>query len=526
MKLDKSFLTLFVGLAMAACSNDEEMTTGGQDQLPVDGREAYMSVVVDMPKSTGTRAPGENHGTADEQNVHEVLLALFDASDVCLETKTLTPAEYILNAGGNPATGTGTAFKVPSTTAKVLAVVNPSDKFKAACVASASWSVINGAVEQTLDEVIGATKDNFMMINAGDNANPANGALVTANVKVVDGTSIADATAAIAAAEADRSLIHVDRVVAKVSLGTNPDGVKLPAGVTCTFGNWALNVTNKSMFPYAEIVMPAGGSTNADYRIDSNYELAGFNVSQFNYLKVADDGTLPADFSAMTDSKYCLENTMAADAQTQAQTTAAVASAVYTPNSFTVGKSWFRLLGVTYQTLADLQTVYNIAKDATTAGTANAAQTQLITLCDQFYARMSVAAIKQSKTVGADFAAITLAELDVIANGGEYSKPDANAGETVGVEYFQKGVCYYNILIRHDDAITATMALGKYGVVRNNWYTLAINSVKQPGTPWIPDTTDPTDPEKPGENDDDAEAYLSVSITINPWTTWSQGVDL
>lgn len=523
MKLDKSFLTLFVGLAMAACSNDEEMATGGQDLLPIDGREAYMSVVVDMPKSTGTRAPGENHGTADEQNVNEVLLALFDALDVCLETKTLASAEYILNAGGNPAAGTGNAFKVPSTTAKVLAVVNPSDKFKAACVASASWSVINGAVEQALEEVIGAAKNNFMMINAGDNANPANGALVTANVKVVDGTLIADATAAIAAAEADRSLIHVDRVVAKVSLGINPGGVTVPAGVTCTFGNWALNVTNKSMFPYAEIVMPAGGSAGADYRIDPNYELAGFNVSQFNYLKVADDGTLPADFSAMTDSKYCLENTMAADAQTQAQTTAAVASAVYTPNSFTAGDSWFRLLGVTYKTLADLQAVYNAAKAVTSP---DALQTQIITLCDQFYARMSAAATAQGKTVGADFAAITLAELDAIANGGEYSKPDATAGETVGVEYFQKGVCYYNILIRHDDAITATMALGKYGVVRNNWYTLTINSVKQPGTPWIPDTTDPTDPEKPGENDDDAEAYLSVSITVNPWTTWSQGVDL
>lgn len=523
MKLDKSFLTLFVGLAMAACSNDEEMATGGQDLLPIDGREAYMSVVVDMPKSTGTRAPGENHGTADEQNVNEVLLALFDASDVCLETKTLASAEYILNAGGNPAAGTGNAFKVPSTTAKVLAVVNPSDKFKAACVASASWSVINGAVEQALEEVIGAAKNNFMMINAGDNANPANGALVTANVKVVDGMLIADATAAIAAAEADRSLIHVDRVVAKVSLGINPGGVTVPAGVTCTFGNWALNVTNKSMFPYAEIVMPAGGSAGADYRIDPNYELAGFNVSQFNYLKVADDGTLPADFSAMTDSKYCLENTMAADAQTQAQTTAAVASAVYTPNSFTAGDSWFRLLGVTYKTLADLQAVYNAAKAVTSP---DALQTQIITLCDQFYARMSAAATAQGKTVGADFAAITLAELDAIANGGEYSKPDATAGETVGVEYFQKGVCYYNILIRHDDAITATMALGKYGVVRNNWYTLTINSVKQPGTPWIPDTTDPTDPEKPGENDDDAEAYLSVSITVNPWTTWSQGVDL
>ena len=523
MKLDKSFLTLFVGLAMAACSNDEEMATGGQDLLPVDGREAYMSVVVDMPKSTGTRAPGENHGTADEQNVNEVLLALFDASDVCLETKTLASTEYILNVGGNPAAGTGNAFKVPSTTAKVLAVVNPSDKFKAACVASASWSAINGAVEQTLDEVIGTSKNNFMMINAGDNANPANGALVTANVKVVDGTTITDVDAAIAAAEADRSMIYVDRVVAKVSLGTNPDGVKVPAGVTCTFGDWALNITNKSMFPYSEIVMPAGGSAGADYRIDPNYELAGFDVSQFNYLKVADDGTLPADFSAMADSKYCLENTTAADAQTQAQTTSAVASAVYTPNSFTVGESWFRLLGGTYKTLADLQAVYNAAK---AAGTPDAAQQQIIDLCDQFYARIAKAATAQGKTVGGDFASITIAELDGLKSGGEYSKPDAVAGETVGVEYFQKGVCYYNILIRHDDAITATMAHGKYGVVRNNWYTLTINSVKQPGSPWLPDTTNPTDPKDPGEDDDDKEAYLSVEITVNPWTTWSQGVDL
>ena len=524
MKLDKSFLTLFVGLAMAACSNDEEMATGGQNQLPVDGREAYMSVSVAMPKSTGTRAPGENHGTADEQNVNEVLLALFDASDVCLETKTLASTEYILNVGGNPAAGTGNAFKVPSTTAKVLAVVNPSDKFKTACVASASWSAINGAVEQTLDEVTGMSKNNFMMINAGDNANPTNGALVTANVKVVDGTTIPDVDAAIAAAEADRSMIYVDRVVAKVSLGTNPDGVKVPAGVTCTFGDWALNITNKSMFPYSEIVMPAGGSAGADYRIDPNYELAGFDVSQFNYLKVADDGTLPADFSAMADSKYCLENTMAADAQTQAQTTSAVASAVYTPGSFTVGESWFRLLGTTYKTLADLQVVYNAAKAAGTA--ADAAQTQVITLCDQFHARIAKAATAQGKTVSGDFASITITELDDLKSGGEYSKPDAAAGETVGVEYFQKGVCYYNILIRHDDAITATMALGKYGVVRNNWYTLTINSVKQPGTPWIPDTTNSTDKKDPGEDDDDKEAYLSVEITVNPWTTWSQGVDL
>ena len=501
MKLDKSFLTLFVGLAMAACSNDEEMATGGQDQLPVDGREAYMSVSVTMPKSTGTRAPGKDHGSVEEQKVNEVLLALFDASNVCLETKTLGTTDYILNVGGADKPGyDGKAFKVPS----------------------ATGSVINGAVEQTLDEVIGASKDNFMMINAGDNTNPTNGALAEAKVKKVGDAGISDVAAAIAAAETDRSKIFVDRIVAKVSLGTNPAGVIVPAGVTCTFGNWALNVTNKSMFPYSEIVMPAGGSADADYRIDPNYEKAGFNVSQFNYLKVSDKGVLPADFSPMTDSKYCLENTMEHDAQTQAQTTAAVASAVYTPNSFTVGESWFRLLGVTYKTLADFQAVYNAAA----AGTSDAAQQQIIDLCDQFYARIAKAATAQGKTVGGDFASITIAELDDLKSGGEYSKPDATAGETVGVEYFQKGVCYYNILIRHDDEITEWMAHGKYGVVRNNWYTLTINSVKQPGTPWIPDKTDPTKPTNPGEDDDDKEAYLSVNITVNPWTTWSQGVDL
>ena len=59
MKLDKIFAALFIGLAMTACSNDDEMTTGGQDQSPVTGGTAYMSVSLNMPKSTGgTRASG------------------------------------------------------------------------------------------------------------------------------------------------------------------------------------------------------------------------------------------------------------------------------------------------------------------------------------------------------------------------------------------------------------------------------------------------------------------------------------
>ena len=72
------------------------------------------------------------------------------------------------------------------------------------------------------------------------------------------------------------------------------------------------------------------------------------------------------------------------------------------------------------------------------------------------------------------------------------------------------------------------MALGRYGVVRNNWYRLELQSVSGPGTPWIPDPSDPdpTNPTPPGTDDDEADAYISVKITINPWTYWTQGVDL
>ena len=70
------------------------------------------------------------------------------------------------------------------------------------------------------------------------------------------------------------------------------------------------------------------------------------------------------------------------------------------------------------------------------------------------------------------------------------------------------------------------MALGRYGVVRNNWYHLDLQSVSGPGTPWIPDPSDPDNPTPPDTDDDEADAYLSVKITINPWTYWTQGVDL
>ena len=60
--------------------------------------------------------------------------------------------------------------------------------------------------------------------------------------------------------------------------------------------------------------------------------------------------------------------------------------------------------------------------------------------------------------------------------------------------------------------------LGRYGVVRNNWYTVTINSIKEPGEPTIPD-----DPEEPVDTE---TAYINCSIEISAWAKRNHSIDL
>lgn len=62
--------------------------------------------------------------------------------------------------------------------------------------------------------------------------------------------------------------------------------------------------------------------------------------------------------------------------------------------------------------------------------------------------------------------------------------------------------------------------LGRYGVLRNNWYNITVNSVKRIGTPYIPAVKTVTTP------DDVINSYISVNINILSWAKREQGVDL
>lgn len=102
--------------------------------------------------------------------------------------------------------------------------------------------------------------------------------------------------------------------------------------------------------------------------------------------------------------------------------------------------------------------------------------------------------------------------------------------EMVGINTYLRGVTYYIARVKHFGSLTPWNSgesygtdngkyLGRYGMLRNNWYELNVGNVYGPGYPGVP----PVDPNQP---DDENEKYLSVSVKILSWAKRSQNVDL
>ena len=111
------------------------------------------------------------------------------------------------------------------------------------------------------------------------------------------------------------------------------------------------------------------------------------------------------------------------------------------------------------------------------------------------------------------------------------------------IKYYNKGVTYYyTSLIKHfgdnpteyesdadgnNEGGTADEGafyeeakhLGRYGVLRNNWYELNITSVSGPGEPEIPE---PEDPDRP----DGTHSFINAQINILSWAKRTQDVEL
>ena len=133
---------------------------------------------------------------------------------------------------------------------------------------------------------------------------------------------------------------------------------------------------------------------------------------------------------------------------------------------------------------------------------------------------------------------------DEITNGPLFNAAKEYFG---AINYYVKGIGYYQVRIKHfgDDltpwkngeggtptagttsetypGLSAPNYLGRYGVLRNNWYNLTIKGVKVIGTPYIEDIKSDNNKNIP---DDEMKTYITVEINILSWAKRDQGVTL
>ena len=375
--------------------------------------------------------------------------------------------------------------------------------------------------------------------------------------------------------------VHVERGLAKVTVGSSSTGANYFAkdGASATgtkysndkveITDWALDVTNKSSFPvhvtsglkagitptdptdqtvpaYADIwkneeatagtaatsrfVSHADAFKRVYWGIDPNYSMGLTELDkckeQFTIADAAGTSVAWKKGSGSDNPLYCLENTFDIKNMTQGQTTRVLLKATYTPKALeTETDKTFFMIGNssdfwTETTLT--KQIENKAKEVlnTTTGVTATLKGNLLEGGTHVLDATNV----EIKSGEDDRTADVVDEIN--------KKLGLDKDKGIGIKTYKEGVSYYIARIKHfGDDLTpwkegdATYNednqkwLGRYGVLRNNWYDLTINSISGPGYPDVPEVK-PTDP------DDEDTKYINVSVKILDWAKRSQSVDL
>lgn len=409
-----------------------------------------------------------------------------------------------------------------------------------------------------------AASGDFYMANA-----PLNGTASPTTLVNIDNSKIYPTKEKAETLES-AATVFVERGVAKMTVADPGTKTVIDKATTdptksqVTFSNWALDITNKKTFAVHNIDglskdFPAiwttdrfiGTNNRVYWGKDPNYDKdelkltdeAGENdkkrKDEFNFIDAT--SKIDKDFTTTknTNPVYCLENTFNLTNMYQGQTTRVIFKATYTPKD-DKGNSLAETTDGTFYTIGNLTTILNKTKleEALTA----AAKSVLPSGYKVEYTKL--------KTEGSHVITLEdikdssdkplVADKDYSGKTGDQIVAEINtklglkAGrpeEMVGINTYLNGVTYYIARVKHfGDALTKWNSgesygdnndkyLGRYGMLRNNWYELTVGNVYGPGYPGVP----PVDPTLP---DDENEKYLSVSVKILSWAKRSQSVDL
>ena len=257
--------------------------------------------------------------------------------------------------------------------------------------------------------------------------------------------------------------------------------------------------------------------------------------------------------------QYCYENTFPVEKQQHNQTTRVVFKVKLTPVPSNDEDDDFYTIGVDKKTMF---TLVNVKKKFAAALMNNSTFTtwltdnvaEGITTIDERHIDLNVTAnaynvlTLTSVTIKEQYRAT--GSTGVFNDATVISRVSAQVGK---VTKYTDGYAYYQLRIKHfgddltpwnngeyttpapkessiDDIYPTTPGrdanyLGRYGMVRNNWYTIRLGAIAKIGSATVPDvnrkkpdTPDPDDPENPEHPDDELEeAYIKARVNILSW---------
>lgn len=573
MKIKHLFGLAVIAAMTASCSSNEDLGTAGPGTGTNETGVGYATFTINLPSVSGTRAVDAggaemNEGTAKEYAVKSATALIFqkygsdEGSCKFIESVDLQTAatDWTDDTTDGITTTKKLVAKLTNVDTKnqyyVLVLLNNNKtggvKVPLPTVGQSYNEWNSQILTPSVDDL--AADNDFYMANA-----PLKGTASPTTLVTIDKENIYS-TKEKAEAGTSAATVYVERGVAKMSV-TDPTtktvidkATNNPTKSTVEFNNWALDITNKKTYAVHNIdglstdfsaiwTTPRFIGTNSRvyWGKDPNYNLDNLNKTdkeaereaEFNFIKATSGIN-----KTFTESAYCLENTFNLANMYQGQTTRVIFKATYAPKDDT-GKSLAEPDG-TFYTIGNMTTILKAAALETAV---NTAATSVLPGCTVDYTNLkqegshviTLADIKDSTgtTLVADkvYSGKTGTEIvkeinDKLGLTDGAGRPEA----MVGINTYLNGVTYYIARVKHFGSLTPWSSgesygtdnvkyLGRYGMLRNNWYELKVGNVYGPGYPGVP----PVDPTLP---DDENEKYLSVSVKILSWAKRSDTVDL
>lgn len=567
---------------LGACSSEDVIDNGGQTVLPGEKGYISLGINLPTTPSSRATNDNFAEGTSDEYEVKNATLLIFNGANEADATFNAAYSLTGFSTTDPTAGNITTSFKVTKEITKpgsgnVYAMVIVNDNGLLTGDNTSGWtlagtpltdktfSAVNDIMSKNNKNASAFTTNGFFMTNAplytGEGGTTVPSGKVT-TLTEIDANNIFSTEAEANANPAAN--IYVERAVAKVSVTPASDSyaTDTPAGDAEITG-WALDVTNQSTYVVRNTVDANWWSLTADntnYRFvgqipvatglyrtywayDPNYtEWGGDFTNNFNYLK----GTISEPTLLSTDENgYCLENTFDVANQNQNQTTRVIVAAKLNGGAdfYVVNNAkgtiydrtgMERVIAAEYlanpNVIAALKDSENGLKPGAVLG----------------YDDLEIVFDKDETKTGGDMQlkGITIkgTSADKFNNGiptaltEENNQSIINAiNEAKKVSYYAGGIAYYPVMIQHFgkeltpwDAATvdgtsypgnnASKWLGRYGVLRNNWYDISVTSIHSIGSAEVPTVT--------GTPDDPVESWISVKINVLSWAKRSQDVEL